>query len=212
MTNDKDAVANNRREQLRLWFENRTLPEKEKSYISQLIGGKASFGEKAARRLEKTYGMGDKYLEASASNPNTEPAPDIKGNVPLISWVQAGAMCAIVENFSQSDAEDWLPCPVKHSLRTYVLRVRGSSMYNPQGERSFRDGDLIFIDPERAYIHKSLVVVRLDNSNEATFKQLIIEGETSYLQALNPSWPEPIIKINNNATICGVVIFKGEVM
>ena len=157
-------------------------------------------------------GIDGNYREDSARHLNTEPAPSIKGQAPLISWVQAGAMCAIADSFAKEDIEDWLPCPIKHSAHTYVLRVRGSSMYNPQGERSFRDGDLIFIDPERAYIHKSLVVVRLDNSNEATFKQLIIEGETSYLQALNPSWPEPIIKINNNATICGVVIFKGEVM
>jgi len=123
-------------------------------------------------------GIDGNYREDFARHPNTEPAPSIKGRVPLISWVQAGAMCAITDNFAQGEVEDWLPCPVKHSVHTYVLRVRGSSMYNPHGERSFRDGDLIFIDPERAYIHKSLVVVRLDNSNEATFKQLIIEGET----------------------------------
>ena len=44
----------------------------------------------------------------------------------------------------------------------------------------------------------------------ATFKKLVIEGEKSYLRALNPAWPEPIVAINGNATICGVVIFKGE--
>ena len=48
---------------LKAFFANKTLPEKEKSYLSQLMHGAASFGEKAARRLEGTYGMGDGYLD-----------------------------------------------------------------------------------------------------------------------------------------------------
>ena len=27
-----------------------------------------------------------------------------------------------------------------------------------------------------------------------------------------PAWPEPLIEINGNATLCGVVIFKGELL
>jgi len=57
------AVTEIRRVRLKEWFANRTLPEKEKSYLSQLLGGKASFGEKAARRLEKDYGMLDGHLD-----------------------------------------------------------------------------------------------------------------------------------------------------
>jgi transcriptional regulator with XRE-family HTH domain len=58
------AVSENRRARLKEWFSDKTLPKKEKSYLSQLIGGKASFGEKAARRLENTYGMPDGHLDA----------------------------------------------------------------------------------------------------------------------------------------------------
>ncbi|WP_252979663.1 S24 family peptidase [Burkholderia glumae] len=56
-------IAANRRARLRLWFENRTIPPKEKSYLSQLLGGSAPFGERAARRLEADYGMGAGYLD-----------------------------------------------------------------------------------------------------------------------------------------------------
>lgn len=58
-------TADIRRAQLKAWFADRSLPEREKSYISQLISGKASFGEKAARRLENDYGMPDRYLDQS---------------------------------------------------------------------------------------------------------------------------------------------------
>lgn len=53
-----------RSKRLAAWFAERTLPEKEKSYLSQLINGKTSFGERAARRLERDYNMPPGYLDA----------------------------------------------------------------------------------------------------------------------------------------------------
>ncbi|MFZ6690252.1 hypothetical protein [Undibacterium sp. SXout20W] len=55
-----------RRKNLQKFFSKRSVPPTEKSYISQLLSGKASFGEKAARRLEIDYGMGDGYLDSNA--------------------------------------------------------------------------------------------------------------------------------------------------
>jgi len=133
-----------------------------------------------------------------------------KDRVPLISWVRAGNWSAVTDNHHPFDADEWVPCPVAHSRSTFALQVRGESMHNPHGRPSFHDGDIIYIDPERNPEQGSLVVVRLDDSAEATFKKLIIEGNKRFLKALNPAWPEPIIEINGNATICGVVIFKGE--
>ncbi|MEG0230634.1 MAG: hypothetical protein RR970_00875 [Hafnia sp.] len=63
-----------RRQRLREWFSNHSIPEKEKSYISQLINGKASFGEKAARRLEGAYGMPVNFLD-STDNSEDKPLP-----------------------------------------------------------------------------------------------------------------------------------------
>ncbi|MDR5756476.1 hypothetical protein [Caballeronia sp. LZ035] len=44
------------------------MPPKEKSYFSQLTNGAASFGEKAARRIEKQYGMADGYLDSPVAS------------------------------------------------------------------------------------------------------------------------------------------------
>ncbi|MBL4833625.1 MAG: helix-turn-helix domain-containing protein [Pseudomonas sp.] len=141
---------------------------------------------------------------------NVEAGPEIKGHVPLISWVQAGSWCEVEDIYAVGDAEEWMPCPTTHGPRTYVLRVRGLSMFNPHERRSFRDGDLIFCDPDAQAGNGSMVVVKLDDSQEATFKQLVVEGAERFLKPLNPAWPEPIIKINGNAHICGVVIGKYE--
>ncbi|CAB3705951.1 putative HTH-type transcriptional regulator [Achromobacter ruhlandii] len=138
------------------------------------------------------------------SGTNVAPGPDLYTPIPLISWVQAGDWCTVVDNFAPGDAEEWLPCPRAHSPSAFALRVRGVSM-----EPKYQDGDIIFVDPEVQANHGRNVVVRLDNDEAATFKQLVEEGNKRYLRPLNPDWPGPkLIPINGNATICGVVIGK----
>lgn len=129
--------------------------------------------------------------------------------LPVISWVQAGNWNEVIDNFQPGDAEDWLPVPFKHGPNAFILRVVGKSNYDSAGEKSFDDGDYIAVDPAKVPHHKSMVVVRLDDDNTATFKQLWVEPDgKQFLVALNPHWPRRIIEINGNATIVGVVIGK----
>lgn len=51
-----------RRKRLKEWFADGKYPEKDSSYISQVINGKA-IGEKAARRLERDYEMPEMFLD-----------------------------------------------------------------------------------------------------------------------------------------------------
>jgi len=148
---------------------------------------------------------------AAAEEHNVEPGPTIKGYVPLISWVQAGAWCEITDVKTLDDAELWLPCAASHSNQSYALRVRGLSMFNQHERRSFRDGDIIFVDPAKEAENGSLVIAKLVDSQEATFKQLVMEGSRRFLKPLNPAWPEPIIELGQDATICGVVFSKLEI-
>ena len=134
---------------------------------------------------------------------NAEVTKTVTNKLPLISWVQAGAWSDISE-VNPLDAERFL-CPVNCSERSFVLRVQGISM-----EPKFNDGDLIFVDPEAECIHGSYVVARLDDNNQATFKQLIIEGDQKFLKAANPNWPDQLIPINGNCTLVGKVIFTGK--
>ena len=67
-----------------------------------------------------------------------------------------------------------------------------------------------FVDPEAARISGWYVVVRLEDSREATFKQLIVEGDRQFLKAVNPYRPQRIIKVDANATIRGFVVLQSE--
>ncbi|WP_435234513.1 LexA family protein [Psychromonas sp. PT13] len=144
-------------------------------------------------------GKGSPLPEAS----NVEEGPELHGQYPVISWVQAGDWTTIYE-INRHDAE-YYPCPVKCSDKTFLLKVRGQSMAG-----TFNENELIFVDPAIEAVNGKYVVARLDDENEATLKQLIIEGGHKYLKATNPAWPTPIQPINGNCTIVGVVIFVGR--
>lgn len=175
------------------------------TYISQLLNGHRSFGEKAARNMENRIGLPVGYLDVGAADQlerNVVDGPVMSARVPLISWVQAGHWCEAIDLFQPGDAEDWLFCPVNHGASTFALRVRGVSM-----EPKYRDGAIIYVDPDRSADHLSNVVVRLEGEKEVTFKQLVIEGDKRFLRPLNPDWPGPkLIEINSDAVVCGVVI------
>jgi hypothetical protein len=64
-----------RRANLRKWMEHNGVPPEERSYFGQLTGGSTSFGEKAARRLEREYNMGDGYLDRPLSEVPEAAAP-----------------------------------------------------------------------------------------------------------------------------------------
>lgn len=173
--------------------------------------GHRKMSDEAFEKIEDAFNLGRGWFDGiGAPTPNSIIKPSTAGTVPIVSWLQAGEYCGIIGNFEPGNAGEWLPCPITHGPRTYALIVRGISMFDPTGFYSFKDGDTVFVDPDRDAGHRSLVVARLDHEHEATFKQLIIEGDQRMLQALNPSWPNRIIPVNGNCSICGVVIGKVE--
>lgn len=186
------------------------------AYISQLLNvrTKADMGHVLARRIEAALDLPTGWMDqAQHDQPATlreEPAAYHANTAtvrlyPLISWVQAGDWSEIGDALSQHDAEAWYPCAVRCGPHTYILRVQGESM-----APRFADGELIFVDPDAEARHGSFVVVRLEDTQQATFKQLIIEGGRRFLRPLNERWPDPIIELNSHATLCGVVVFQGR--
>jgi len=132
---------------------------------------------------------------------------DVVTLCPIVDWTQVPMDQRPGLDQQGQRFEGLLPCPVPCSQGTFVLRVKGASM-----EPKFGNGDLIFVDPEVAAESGKYVVVRLAGSDEADFKQLIVEGGRHYLKALNPDWPDRIAEMEEAAQVCGVVVFKGEML
>lgn len=135
---------------------------------------------------------------------NVDTGPDLRKKAPLISWVQAGQWSEIEDNLKPGEAEDWVQTTASTGPHAYALRVRGDSM-----EPEFRDGDVIVVDPEQRARNGSYVVVRLEADQEATFKQFVVDGPRRYLKPLNSRYP--IMEIDGEAVICGVVVEKRKV-
>jgi len=125
-------------------------------------------------------------------------------DTPLISWVQAGEWQEAIDMFRPGDGEKMVHTFKRVGPNAYALRVNGDSMENPAGRPTYPDGCIIVVDPDREPTNGSKIVVRLENSKEATFKQLVIQGGERYLKPLNPRYP--IAPMPADAEICGVVV------
>ncbi|MCO1336216.1 XRE family transcriptional regulator [Microbulbifer sp. OS29] len=186
------------------------LPDLE-SYIHVIFTENRSINSRTARKIEAglELPLGSLDYDATAQEAgtfgsNVSPGPRIQGRVPLISWIQAGAFCEPIDIFEPGDAENWMPCPVKHSDRTYALQVKGDSMTSPYpGHKSYPEGTIIYVDPEVPATNGCRVIAKLDG--EATFKTYAEDMGRIFLRPINPSYPAMDIT-GKNVSICGVIL------
>ncbi|EHD21292.1 MULTISPECIES: LexA family protein [Brenneria] len=122
---------------------------------------------------------------------------------PLISSVKAGAWNDADEPLTLDQIDEWYESDVKIQGRAFWLRVDGDSMTSPTG-LSIPEGTLVLFDTGREAVNGSLVAAKLTDTNEATFKKLIIDGGQRYLKGLNPAWP--MREINGNCKIIAVAV------
>ena len=124
--------------------------------------------------------------------------------VPVISWVAAGSFGPIATVLKDAEVDEYLP-PIRECGKNgYGLVVTGISM-SPK----FEPEDRIYVNPDFQVSDLKtgdLVIVSCTGDNEATFKQLIIEGTTKYLKPLNPKWDEQIIKLTEDCRLVGKVV------
>jgi SOS-response transcriptional repressor LexA len=139
-------------------------------------------------RKEPTYNLADDSLEL----PKRRLAP-------IISYVQAGSWCELVDAYPVGIGEDSIAIDAKWSPNTFVLRVRGDSMHP-----TLTEGSLIVVDPQVEWMHNRIVVVRQHGDAEVTVKRLIKDGDTYYLKPDNTTYP--LLKLEKDAHVCGVVV------
>lgn len=135
---------------------------------------------------------------------NISPPHDLRPPIPVVSWVQAGDWTECTDPYPPGMADEWISPSTKVSQCAFAVKVRGDSM-----EPRFFEGETIIVDPEIEARSGDFVIVRLDDAQEATFKQLIVDGPQRFLKPLNARYP--VIPINGNASIVGVVVEKRQV-
>lgn len=119
--------------------------------------------------------------------------------VPIISYVQAGNWCELVDAYPTGHGEDTVDVDVRWGPNTYALRVRGDSM-----APTLTEGAVIVVDPAIDWRHGHIVVVRQNGDAEVTVKRLVKDGGTWYLKPDNPRYE--ILTMEEDAHVCGVVV------
>ncbi|WP_217548864.1 LexA family transcriptional regulator [Pantoea sp. GbtcB22] len=122
---------------------------------------------------------------------------------PVLSKVQAGAWAEACEPYTLKEIDLWLESDAHAQGDAFWLEVEGDSMTAPMG-LSIPEGTFVLFDTGREAVNGNLVIAKLVDDNEATFKKLIIDGSQKYLKGLNPQWP--MTPINGNCRIIGVAI------
>lgn len=173
------------------------------------FGGKnptKGIGDQIARELEKALHLHHGYLDMPfglGEFNNATLLSHTGRKLPVMGSIAAGAWCEPDVIFDPRDAEEWIDAPGPVGPRAFILRVEGMSM-----EPKFLEGDKIVIDPALEALPGHYVAAKRTSDQAATLKQLRQEGGEQFLYALNPDWPERIIRMSEEWTICGRARWK----
>ncbi len=183
------------------------------SAVTQWVSGESkSMKPENIYALAKATGFHAKWLAIGegpekdvTSESNVQPVaqPTLMYRYPVISWVAAGAWAEAVEPFPPGFSDRYEVSDYEAKGPAFWLEVKGDSMTSPVGA-SIAEGTLILVDTEADAFHGKLVIAKLGDSNEATFKKLVEDGGRKYLKPLNPAYPTEIC--TQDCRIVGVVV------
>ena len=156
----------------------------------------SAFSERLAKEI-------DKLSSSEPSNVASTRQPNESFRYPVISWVAAGAWAEAVEPFPPGFSDRYELSDYNSKGPAFWLEVKGDSMTSPVGT-SITEGTLILVDTEDDVQSGKLVVAKLADSDQATFKKLVDDGGRRYLRPLNPAYPTEMCA--ENCRIVGVVV------
>lgn len=142
-------------------------------------------------------------VEKADSNVGEARQPIESYRYPVISWVAAGAWAEAVEPYPAGFSDRYEFSEYDSKGPAFWLEVKGDSMTSPAGQ-SITEGTLILVDTEAEAAPGKLVIAKLPDSNEATFKKLVNDGGKLFLKPLNPGYP--IEPFDEHCRIVGVVV------
>ncbi|MFQ6574159.1 LexA family protein [Pseudomonas sp. UM16] len=183
------------------------------SAVTQWISGESkSLRPENLYALAKATGFRAEWLaigegpETDSVEPsNIAPAmqPKMSYRYPVISWVAAGAWAEAVEPFPPGFSDRYEISDYNSKGAAFWLEVRGDSMTAPTGT-SIPEGMMILVDTEADVTSGKLVIAKLANSGEATFKKLVEDGGRRYLKPLNPEYK--MVECGEDCRIIGVAV------
>jgi len=156
----------------------------------------SAFSKRLAQQIKE-------ISRSNASNLGEVIQPVEAFRYPVISWVAAGAMDETADPLPADDSGTYQASEYDSTGPAFWLKVTGDSMASPSG-MSINEGTLILVDTAIEAAPGRLVVAKLPDSNEATFRMLVSDGGKLYLKPLNLGYP--IESFGESSRIIGVVV------
>lgn len=126
--------------------------------------------------------------------------------IPLIDWndILLWLDGTMIDN--AKEIQDWFPCQQSSfGPSTFALRVDNDAMTSPYpGQRSYPEGGIIYVDPDKELKQGCRVVVRL-NDGSVIFREYRADGNRTVLKSLNPQYASIEAPSNQELEILGVV-------
>lgn len=155
-------------------------------------------------------GEGVEREPASSASLATEPGnvtaahqPDRLYRYPVISQVAAGAWQEAIEAYEPWAYDTFELADYQAKGSAFWLKVSGDSMTSPVPP-SIPEGHLILVDTGIEPRPGDMVVAKLVDADEATFKLLVADAGQLYLKPLNPAYR--MIPIDERCRLIGVVV------
>ena len=108
--------------------------------------------------------------------------PGISGwkQIPLLTWEQAVDWPNLSE---QNKLTQSVSIDLGLSENAYALIIKDTTM-----EPRFPENTIIIIDPDLQPHDRDFAIIHIDGQQLPTFKQVLIDGDTTYLKPLNPDF------------------------
>jgi len=164
--------------------------DREPTQVSRFMGANPTknIGDRIARHIETKCRKPKGWLDTDHRTGNTNKVSDniehhqINKGVPLLNWDQ-------LTNENSKKLATTIPCPTEHGPNTFATRVKDNTMTAQYG-RSYPEGSIIFVDPDRAHETRSGDrVLALIEGKIPSFKLYGEADGERYLQSINLQYP-----------------------
>jgi len=154
--------------------------------ISTLLALSSYFGISLDVLIEE-----DPLFESNKKHPYFE--------IPLLTWKQISTYSNSSKNIFISNEK--ITIDFKPITNIFALRVYDDSMLPV-----FAKGTLLIINGDQNPTDGNFIIAKIRDHKDALFRQLVIDGKTSYLKSLNPDKCKIALFDKKKDICCGVLV------
>jgi SOS-response transcriptional repressor LexA len=119
--------------------------------------------------------------------------------VPVISWSNAANWKKFQQEMHDKQWNDWVSTDLTVSDKAFAIQIKGDAM-----APTFVEGQYLIIEPTLEPENRDYVIVAAKNAKNASFRQLLVDGDDYYLRPVSNEFRT--MQLDNSNKIIGTLI------